>query len=250
MKKALLTIAVLALLGMGAAQAQTHFSFRFGGNFPDGKFADATGDYANNNLNWGLVDNSKKGGAGIGIVAGLQMKYDISSVKGLGVIVSVDGMFNSLNSEVTDYFDDYIDDNETSTREISITLPKYFNLPLMAGLNYTYDVKENLGIFAEAAMGANIRVITDMENTITQANTERITTQAFNSATTFAYRLGAGIVLNDKYTLGIDYYNLGMAKADGVTYTEVNGTESNNTPKFKAGKIKPTNITLRFGINF
>ena len=85
MKKATLAIAMLTLLSFGAAQAQTHFSLRLGGAFPMGKFADASANFSTGNLNWGLYDNSKKGGAGIGVTLGGNFKYDIASVKGLGV---------------------------------------------------------------------------------------------------------------------------------------------------------------------
>lgn len=253
MKKTLFVIAVFALLGAGAAQAQPHFSLRFGGNFPYGKFAEASGDYsAGNPINWGLMDNSKKGGAGLGAIVGGQLKYDIKNVNGLGIIASVDGMFNSLGSDVTDYYDDMIDDLDGATNEFSVSLPMYINIPVMAGLNYSFAASGNLGLFVEAALGANIRIITDaVQTTYTPStNYERIVTREYNRATTTAYRVGAGVTINKKYSLGVDYWSLGMAKAEGMTVTEVNGSEQSNAPKFKAGKIKPTNITLRFGINF
>lgn len=253
MKKTLLAMVMLSMLGMGAVEAQGHFSLRLGGNFPTGKFADASGDFSSGNpINWGLQDNSKKGGAGIGVIVGGQFKYDIASVKGLGVLVSVDGMYNSLNSDVTDYYDDMVDALDNSTTEFSVTLPTYFNIPIMAGLGYTLKATNNISVFAEAALGANIRIITNYVETsyTSMTNYEVIATSEYNTATTFAYRLGAGIMLNEKYSISVDYYSLGMAKAEGTAYTEINGKEQSNAPKFKAGKITPANVAIRFGINF
>lgn len=255
MKKTLLSIAVLAMLGMGAAQAQntTHFSLRAGGSFPMGKFAEASGDYSTGNpINWGLQDKSKKGGAGLGFIVGGQLKFDIPSVKGLGIIAAVDFIYNGLNSDVTGYFDDMVDDLDGTTSEFSVTLPQYFNIPIMAGLNYTFSPTRNFGVYVEGGFGLNIRVISDyVENRYVPAtNNERIITTEYNNATTFAYRLGVGIMLNNRFTLGIDYYNLGMAKADGTVVTEINGVEQSNSPKFKGGKIAPTTLALRLGISF
>ena len=253
MKKTTILVALVALLGMGASQAQSHFSLRFGGLFPSGKYADASGDYSSGNgLNWGLDDNSKKGGAGIGATVGAQFRYDIASVKGLGVLLSVDGMYNSLNSDVRDYYADMVDDLDNNVTEFSVTLPCYINIPIMAGIGYTLDATPNLGVFAEAALGANIRIITNEVQTsyTPSTNYERIGTYTYETATTFAFRLGAGVLINKKFSIGVDYYGLGMAKAQGTTITEINGQEQSNAPKFKAGKITPTNIALRFGINF
>ncbi|MBP3740337.1 MAG: outer membrane beta-barrel protein [Bacteroidales bacterium] len=254
MKKTLLTIAVLALLGMGAVQAQktTHFSLRLGGNIPTGKFAEASGDYSSGNpLNWGLEDKSKKGGAGLGFMLGGQLKFDIPTVKGLGVIASVDGIYNTLNSDVKGYYDDMEDDLDGTTMEFSVKLPRYINIPIMVGLGYTYSPTHNLGLFAEGAIGLNVRVITNGEQMryVVATNTETITTSNYNTAATFGVRVGGGIVLNNKFTIGLDYFNLGTAKAEGETVTEINGTEQSNPPKLKAGKITPTMVALRFGIN-
>lgn len=252
MKKATLAIAMLTLLSFGAAQAQTHFSLRLGGAFPMGKFADASANYSTGNLNWGLFDNSKKGGAGIGVTLGGNFKYDIASVKGLGVVASLDLMYNTLNSDIEDYFEEQVDATESNTREYSVTTPKYINIPVMVGLGYTYEATPALGLFAEVAIGANIRMITKAEENdyFTTTQYEKITTREYNTAATFAWRIGGGLMLNSKYTIGVDYYSLGMAKAEGTTYTEINGVEGTNPPNFKAGKITPTILTLRLGINF
>lgn len=254
MKKTLLTIAVLALLGMGAAQAQktTHFTLKVGGNIPTGSFAEATGDYSAGPINWGLSDKSKKGGAGLGVNVGMQLKFDIPSVKGLGVIVSVDGMYNSLSRDVKGYFDDMVDDLDGTTSEFAVTLPSYINIPIMVGLGYMYEPTHNLGIFAEAGLGVNIRIISKFEEYryVPATNNEVINTTTYNTTGTFAYRIGAGIMLNKKFSIGLDYYGLGIAKADGTTYTEINGVEQSNPQKFKGGKITPSNLAIRFGISF
>lgn len=252
MKKHTLALAMLTLMSFGAAQAQTHFSLRLGGAFPTGKFADASANYNNENLNWGLSDNSKKGGAGIGFTVGGQLKFDISSIKGMGVIASADFMYNILCSDINYYYDEMVDDLDNNNTEFSITKPQYINIPVMVGLGYTYEATQNLGLFVEAGLGANIRMITnEVYNTyIISSQRETINTYEYNTNVTFAYRVGAGLLFGGKYTLGVDYFSLGTAKVECTGYTEVNGVEGNNPTKYKLGKITPTILTLRFGINF
>ncbi|MBQ8704390.1 MAG: hypothetical protein IJ524_08470 [Bacteroidales bacterium] len=250
MKKATFTIAMLTLLSCGALQAQNTISLRFGGIMPTSDYADVMADYSNDVLRYGLVDNAKKGGAGMGLTAGVQARFGVKSVSGLGIIVSGDVFFNSTNSDVSDYFEDFVDDNESSTREISVTTPVYFQIPLLVGLNYTYDLKDNIAIYGEGGIGANVRILTDFELYQATATQEQINTLGYDIATTFAFKVGAGVVFGKKYSLGIDFYNHGTAKATGEETREVNGVTQSGTQNFKGGKITGTNVALRFGINF
>lgn len=250
MKKVFMTVLMLALAGIGALQAQNTFSLRFGGALPTSDYADAMADYSNNVLRYGLRDNSKKGGAGKGLTAGLQGNFDIKSVKGLGIIASVDVFFNSTNTDVTDYYEEYVDDNETNNYEIEFSIPKYFHIPVLVGLNYTYDLNENIAFFGEGAIGANARLITDWEKYTATTTQENINTYDYEMATTFAFRIGAGMVINKKYTIDISMYNHGTAKAVAEGTTEINGVTQSGTQRFKGGKITGTNVALRFGINF
>lgn len=250
MKKVLVSVLTLALASIGAVQAQNSFSLRFGLAMPTSNYADAMADYSNDVLRYGLQDNSKKGGAGIGFSAGMQVNLGVKSVKGLGVILSGDVFYNSTNSDVVDFFEEFVDDNEGTNYEISFLTPKYIHIPLMAGLSYTFDLKDNVAIFGEGALGANVRIITELEEYQATTTQERIDTWYYNAATSFAYRVGAGVVFNKKYSLGVDFYNHGTAKAEGEKVTEQNGVTQNGTLKFKGGKITGTNVAIRFGIKF
>lgn len=250
MKKIVLTMMMLAAAGIGALQAQNNFSLRLGVALPTGDYADATADYANDVLRYGLIDNTKKGGAGKGITAGMQYKIGINSVKGLGVVLSADVFFNSVNTDVRDYFEEEIDEEESSTYKLDYTLPKYIHIPAMIGLNYTYDLNESIALFGEGALGANVRMLTKFEIYEATSTQERIDEANYNIATAFAFRLGGGIMLNKHYTIGIDYYNHGTSKVVGEMTSEVNGVSQAGSTKLKGGKIAATNIAIRLGINF
>ena len=256
MKKVTIIFAMLAVMGIGAASAQktVHFSLRAGGLFPQNRFAQASGDYlSGNGLNWGVIDYSNKGGAGMGLTFGMQVKFDIKSVKGLGILLGVDGMYNALNADVNAFYEDQVDAMDLPPIQYSMKMPVYFNIPAMVGVGYSITPIPNIGFFAEAAMGANLRFITNMvETTYDQSlNQETVVTTEFNRNLTFAYRFGAGVIFKDKYTLGIDWYNLGTAKLQGLQHTEINGVLQVGSPvRYRAGKITPVNVALRFGITF
>lgn len=250
MKKTVLTMAVLAMTCTGALQAQNTFSLRAGVALPTGNYADATADYTNGVLRYGLLDKTKKGGASTGFTVGAQGKFGIKSVKGLGITVSADFFFNSTNADVRDYFDEDIDTRETSTFELSYKLPKYIHIPIMAGIDYTYDLNEHIGFYGEGALGVNVRIISKFEQYSATPTTETLNTATYKTAAAFAYRFGAGIVINKRYNLGIAYYGLGSSKVEGETSSEVNGQNSPSTTKLKGGTIAANNFTVRLGITF
>lgn len=241
---------LLAAAGIGALQAQNNFSLRFGVALPTGNYADATADYYNEVLRYGLVDNTKKGGAGKGFTAGMQYKIGIDNVKGLGVVLSSDIFYNSVNSDVRDYFDEEINEEESSDHEIDYKLPKYIHIPIMVGLNYTYDLNESMALFGEGALGANLRMLTKFECYEATKTHESISDLKYKVATTFAFRLGVGITLNKRYTIGIDYYNHGSSKVAGEWTYEEDGVQEPGGEKMKGGNIAATNIAIRFGIKF
>lgn len=255
MKKFVMTVMMLAMAGICALQAQTSFSLHAGLASPLGSYADATANYDANNasndvLRFGLLDQTKKGGAGIGFNVGAQMNFGITSVKGLSIIVGADFFFNSINSDISDYVDEYISDVETSTHEYSITLPKYMHVPILVGANYTYDITDKIGIYGEGALGANMRFITNFELYDATVTTENINRIKYDMATTFAFRFGAGIVLSKRFTIGIGYVNHGSAKVKGTQTSEKNGVSNGSSQKFKGGNISAANLTVNVGIKF
>lgn len=250
MKKVLLVAVSLLTLGFGTVQAQSKFTFKVGGGFPLGDFGDVKTrvDNEGNSVpsQWGLIDNYKNGGAGLGFNLGVQWKLaEISAVKGLDLILSVDGFYNGLNSDLRDAFDDLRDEveGESGVSDFTLRTPKYLNFPVMLGLNWGTGIAPNIGFFCEAAAGANLRVITNVheEFEYTSGRSHEYT-MSFNPAVTFGFRAAAGLIFNNKYSVELGYYNLGAAKVKGEREGD------SESEKFTGGKITPTFLTLRLGI--
>lgn len=249
MKK--VTIFTLAILmGCGALFAQNSFRITVGGSMPIGNFGKAK--VTNSDIQkWGLVDNTKYGGAGLGVCLGLQEKFGFRNVEGLGLTISLDGFFNGLNNDLDSYFDDVRDLGDKKYEDYTLHTPKYLNFAPMAGLNYEYHINDALGFFAEFGIGANYRKITNLSTDGKNSNpfSHYRTSVKYNSNITFAYKIGAGFIFKNKFILHLGYLGLGSAIAKGKA--EVNGTGyGSSSNKIKNGKINPTLLTLSVGVQF
>ena len=207
--------------------AQNNIKVSVGALFPNGKF----GEYRDGNFS--LTNGQKYGGAGTGVGLGFSYKYGISGIKGLGIVASANEMLNPLNGDANDYLD-----NQELATNSEITRPKYLNFPLLIGGNYAYPLSEDVSIFAEAQIGINIRYITSM----TKESGVAETTNTYTTATTMAYQLGAGLELKKKYSISVEYYNLGAGKMKGKI------TPGNQS--LSGAKLTPTILALRLGYMF
>lgn len=243
---------ILAVLFFAGSQmfAQTDFYLNLGGSIPVGDFAE--GD----EHGFGLVTKSTKGGAGIGFTAGMKLKFN-TGVKGLGVILTLDGIYNGHNSDVKEYFEDIEEEwLEDDDWDVTMKTPKYLNVPLMVGVNYTYNFNEKIGIYGEAGLGANFRYITKYELKEEEDyygdTYEYSEVIKYDPAFTFAYQLGAGIEIINRITVGVSFYGLGNGKVKGKSeWEEVYDYESySDSERFNLKSVAPNMVMLRIGFKF
>ena len=258
MKSIKFLLMILAFwLGCGALSAQTQTYLNLGLSLPTGDFAEGEGiDFALFN-NFETTLRSKEGGAGVGANIGFKFKFP-TNAEGLGVLLSIDGIYNGLNSDVKDYFEDLTDYNEEVFDDYTLRKPNYINVPVMVGLNYCYDASDNIGIYGEAGIGLDARFITKLCEEAEQSNSyssfEYTDTYKFDPAVAFAFQLGAGILINNRFTLGVNLYNLGSAKVKGKDtckekYYEYGYYDSESEKyNFKGKSLSTTMVLLRFGI--
>ncbi|MBQ8703497.1 MAG: hypothetical protein IJ524_03870 [Bacteroidales bacterium] len=250
MKKTMMFLGLVFAVA-GIANSQSQMSIKLGGAFPMGDFGEARvsgGDIDR----WVLMDNSDKGGAGLGFSLGLENRWAVSSVDGLGVTLSLDAIYNGLNDDLNDFFEDFQDELDDEFSESSLATPKFINVPLMLGVNYSYGLTDNLSAFAGAGAGANLRLITPLTMEGSGRSYEYKESVKYDAAVSFAFRVGAGITIKNKYSLSLDYYALGSSKVKGELeeYEYEGGYTDRDTENIKAGKIAPTLLLLRLGIMF
>lgn len=238
---------VLAVLLFAGSQlfAQKNVYVRLGWANPTSTFA------AGDETGFGLVsEDFTEGGAGMGFTAGLKYKYNF--VDGFGFTLSLDGIYNGLNSDVRDWFEDMESDYEEEFDDVKLKTPKYFNVPLMAGFNYIYDIRSNFGIYGEAGIGINFRCITDYKLEIKDSGNNASVIYDYDPTFTFAYQVGAGIEINEGLVVGVSFYNLGSGKVCGKEkYIEnYNGSSESESERFKYKRVTPTMVMLHLGLKF
>lgn len=242
----LMIVAAMLIIG-SQIFAQTNVYLNLGGAIPTGDFAD--GDESG----FALVSGDfTEGGAGMGFTAGLKFKFN-TSLKGLGVTLSLDGIYNGFNSDVRDYFEDLENEWDNEFNDFTMRTPKYLNVPFMVGANYTYYINQKLGIYGEVGLGANFRYITKLEldgKETYQGETYKVNaTVEYDPTFTFAYQLGTGIEINKSITVGVNFYNLGAGKVSGkeTVKESYNGSSDSESEKFKYKRVTPSIVMLRIG---
>ena len=245
-------LTLMMVLG-GQAMAQTRGAMFLGASFPMSDFADFDGfdDFAL--TSYELDDDDA--GAGIGFNAGLKWYFNVG-VPGLGVMLSVDGLYNGPCQDLKNWY--RTSEGSFNGGDLNYTAkPQYINVPAMLGLNYIYRFNPNLGVYVEAGAGANARFITSMETVrkyVLAVETQKTTTQKFDNAFTFAYQAGIGIEVAKNLIIGCSFYDLGKASVAGEETVKVRNLEENvsnaETHFNEYGTVHPIMILGRIGFCF
>lgn len=249
MKKIKILVMSLLLVVGGQALAQTRGTMFLGASFPMSDFAEFDGfdEFSLTNV------DADEAGAGIGFNAGLKWYFNIG-VKGLGVMLSLDGFYNGPTADLKDAYrnkEGYVGGQFIGTGLEYNATPKYINVPVMLGMNYIYHFNPNLGVYVEAGAGGNLRFITNMEyvtNThlwIFESNTK--VTNKYDSAFSFAYQVGGGIEVAKNLVIGCSFYDLGKADVKGERVVK---KDSNSPYPETWGTIHPMMILARVGFRF
>lgn len=257
MKKIVIAISILMMsISCGEIFAQKDgFSLHLSGVFPNGDFGDV--GYTSTSI------TSIGGAASTGFGLGVKYQHSISLVKNLRAMFEADIMYNPLQGEMKDAIKEYILPYDLQVLSSSVSISKYLNIPLMAGLNYSFDLAEKIKLYGELGVGLNVRLITKTSaeyeyechywdwDSETGEETTRIVKEKeedkykFNQAVSFAYQVGVGVLLYEKLSVGLNYYNLGSAKVKG-THTSSSGRDDINDEI----SISTSMLTLKVGYHF
>jgi len=227
MKKVLFMVATF-MLGLFMVNAQDAaeqsslegFEAHIGAVFPNGNFGD-----------------EKKGGAATGLNLGLKYYHPLKT-PGLSLFLGLDAFYNGLQGDIKDDIEDYYGN------DVDITHSAYLNIPIMAGVNYSYPLNEKTKVFGEFGLGLNYSKITDFK----AEEDDDYYKESFDASTQLAYTIGGGLFFNDKYSIGLKYNNLGKHKYKVKWEEEIQGYKDKNS--YKTSALSITNIAIVFGIRF
>ena len=214
------------------------FFFLTTNTFSQGSFSTNLGvlipvsDYASDD-----IYDEDSGGAGTGLGLGLQYLYPITQ-NGLNLFCGVDLFYNGLKKSVKND----IEDMYNSLLGISngeYNFFKMINVPISAGLNYTFKSNEKLSVFGNAGITYNFYKITDF---VIKAFNETITVES-DLSQQFGFKIGGGLLFNDKTSFTINY--LGLGKHD----LNVSVSGGGMTEKIDSHQ-KVDMVTITLGIKF
>lgn len=222
--KKYLFFAILVANGVFTLNAQTKNELQIGLAKPQGDFADDNEDDA---------VYSGSGVAKTGFYLGYKLLVPIK-IDSLYWTFSPGIMYNDLQEDFKDYLDDNYED-------VDYTLPTYFNIPILAGLQYEKSLSDGFSLYGEAGLGLNILYITEMSI----SGDDEEYTHTYDPSIKLGFKIGAGIVLQDKFTIGVNYMNLGKHKVEYESELRYSGTKERVNDKFdKALSVTSFNIVL------
>jgi hypothetical protein len=201
---------------------------------PQGKFS----DNSTNRVVW-LNSDGASSGAGTGFGIGYKLLSPLTS-DGLYWTFSINAFYNDLSSDTKSDLDDKFVNYD------NYNVPKYLDVPLMVGLQFERNIAEQLALYVEAGIGANILKITNYSF----ENSNSTTTITYKPAVSLAYKLGGGIVINNKYSIGLTYMDLGSYKIKyNRTYEPTTGDTQRTDGKLSK-KLPVSLLNLTVGFRF
>lgn len=238
-------MATMLVLGGQAMAQTTHGAMFLGASFPMNDFGDGDGF-----IETALGGNDDDGGAGIGFNAGLKWDFGVG-VPGLSVLLSIDGLYNGPSADLKNDYKAVERDWETWCDNVTVTSPKYINVPAMLGLRYCYYLNPSFGIYLEGGAGGNMRFITDY----TQKGSSKVLklknniVYDYENAFSFAWQAGLGIEVSKNLVIGCSFYDLGNTEVRGEKSSVVEGVNV-PTVDFVQGPLHTVMILGRIGFRF
>jgi hypothetical protein len=213
------------LISTSSALAQNSFDIKVG-------IAKPLSDLGSQDINY-----EKAGGAALGLNIALKYTYQLSD-NGLGLFAGLDFNYNGLSKDIKNDIEDMFE--SIGLLGADYTYFNYYNIPLSAGLNYTYLANEKVALIGNGGITINTLKISDF---IVEGSGIKVKSE-YDMTSAIGFRIGGGVLLSKKIVFAIDYYGLGAhnitgkARSDGIPSEDI---ESDLSVSF---------MTIRLGYNF
>lgn len=240
MKMFRLSLCFLFLFGIFSMKSQTKNELQIGLATPLGDFSDD--DYA---------IMSGTGAASTGFYLGYKSLTLLGS-KELFWTFNAGILYNDLNSDFQADFEDELKGADFYSADLESSFSKYLNIPILVGLQYEKVISSNTKLFGEVGIGINYLKLTDMSFSWDYYESgytyDFDLTMLFKPSIKLGYKIGGGILINDKYAIGLSYMGLGSHKLKYVMSASIEGeTEESDELRFdEALSISSFNISLAY----
>ena len=207
--------------------SQSRFNIHIGPAFPVSKIDIYTINYSDVYT----VSSSAK----TGINAGIQYAYQFPN-RGIGIFAGLDFVYNDIINEYKVSMDTLM----SGFGWENYVFPKYYNIPISAGLEYIYEINEELSLLSNVGMTYNFFKVTDY--TYDTMFSEVL--HEADWASNIGFKAAIGILYKQKASLSIDF--LGLGKHDVNIKMIDGGTVEEEFIK----DAKVNMLTLTVGWNF
>ncbi len=174
--------------------------------------------------------------AAIGLNIGVQYRYPFRE-NGFGLFGGLDLHYNGLKKSAKDATENVL--KILDLKEADIKYPKYINIPLTAGLDYTFQVDYSVALFAQGGLAVNFLKATDL---VIGANDLEFRSKT-DLATGIGFKVGGGVLIKDRFSISIDYLGLGKHDIDG-------SVQGHGVSQKIDGEQKVTMLALALGVKF
>lgn len=201
------------------SEKESQFEYNIGLSLPTNEFADD---------NLGTI---RAGLAGVGLATGIKF-ISPTKMKGLSLIWGLDLIINPYSKDAKENF-------EKNNRS-DYKYPIYFHIPIRGGIDYRFSPQNNLDIFFNGGLSADVQKRTNMTINFSNGN-ERVV--KFDVASGFGGFIGGGLKFNNKMSFGVDYYLLGKHRM------KANWDDGQTSGKFTPDKFSVTFVKLYTSFN-
>jgi len=179
----------------------------------------------------------------VGFNIGAEYAYPLK-VKGLDIFIAADFFNNGVSEGVKNRILEILD--HTSNRVLNIKdTYKYLNIPVFAGVNYTFNITKLLSIYGELGVGADFLKITSMD--VLDKDIVFLK-YSYDLSIRPAYKIGTGVVIDNKYLLSFHHFGSGEKRITGSIYYPM----TPSIPPSGAGgeELKISIFTISVGYKF
>ena len=134
----------------------------------------------------------------------------------VGWITSAAVFFNKCEEDIFEKDIEALLQVEVSDLDIG----KYMNIPILTGLKFQGPASQGIDVYGLGQVGLNIFKFPSIEGTTADGYEGEF---SWDTATCFAFCVGAGFVLNRSVNIGIRYYGLGEPEFEGTFEYSGNG---------------------------
>lgn len=235
--KGLCVVVAMLIAGISAQAQRFETSAYFNGILPVREFNDAVqlqpyGYFVPMNR----TNIATSASAGLGFTARFGVWFDV----GYGQLLpfgEASFLWNSTKASVRDIYDNNsLNDSLRSTPKY----PNYFNIPVLIGLKYRYEITPIIKPFAEMAIGYDLMFIS-----INGYKKGTGLHYSYKPSGALAWSIGGGTYLGDNVSVGLYFMNLGEHRMVYTSWSDKSEDESYSVEKRKIGEIG-----LRIGFHF